>query len=149
MIVSRHDKTSINPLDKVSMSPNASYKEGTLNNGSKIGFDRTKFFEKIYASFDEKFEYVRPVKEQFKYINNENKYMKGRITGQVRNLVKQQIMKETGMQTVKSELLPIHQIKSQIMPLPIPTSLPKNKVDLAIKAIKLVMGLVKDRGLGY
>lgn len=149
IIVSRHDKTSLNPLDKVSMSPNASYKQGTLNNGAKIGFDRTKFFEKIYASFDEKFEYVRPVKEQFKYINNESKYIKGRITGQVRNLVKQQIMKETGMQTVKSELMPIHQIKSQIMPLPIPTSLPKNKVDLAVKAIKLVMGLVKDRGLGY
>lgn len=149
IIVSRHDKTSINPLDKVSMSPNANQKEGTLNNGAKVGFDRVQFFEKIEKIFDKKFEYVRPVKEQFKYINNENKYLKGRITGQVKNLVKQQIMKETGMQTVKSELMPIHQIKSQIMPLPIPTSLPKNKVDLAVKAIKLVMGLVKDRGLGY
>ena len=149
IVVSRHDRTSINPLDKVSMSPNANQKEGTMNGGAKVGFDRVQFFDKIEKVFDEKFEYVRPVKEQFKYINNENKYMKGRITGQVKNMVKQQIMKETGMQTVKSELMPIHQIKSQIMPLPIPTSLPKNKVDLAIKAIKLVMGLVKDRGIGF
>lgn len=149
IIVSRHDKTSINPVDKVSMSPNANQKEGTMIGGAKVGFDRVQFFDKIEKIFDEKFEYVRPVKEQFKYINNENKYLKGRITGQVKNVVKQQILKETGLQTVKSELLPVHQIKSQIMPLPIPTSLPKNKVDLAVKAIKLVMGLVKDRGLGY
>lgn len=149
IVVSRHDKTSINPLDKVSMSPNANQKEGTLNNGAKVGFNRVEFFEKIEKIFDEKFEYERPEKQQFLHLNNENSYLKGKITFEVKNLIKKEIIKQTGLQTVKNELLPIAQIKQQLMPIPIPTSLPKNKVDLAIKAIKLVLGMAKDRGIGF
>lgn len=53
------------------------------------------------------------------------------------------------MNIVKEELNPTQKIASELIPLPIPTSFPKNKIDLVIKAIKMVKNLVVDKGINY
>lgn len=42
------------------MSPNANHKDGQVNNGAKVGFNRDEFAKAVEKSFDEKFEYDRP-----------------------------------------------------------------------------------------
>lgn len=153
IVVSRHDKTSINPKDKVSMSPNANQKDGQVNNGAKVGFNRDEFSKNVEKIFDEKFEYNRPEKEKYVYLNQQKKGLSEKVAtrakGMLKGEIKKEIMKHTGMSTVKNELNPIQKIKSELMPVPIPTSFPKSKLDLVIKAIKMVKNLVVDKGIHY
>lgn len=153
IVVSRHDKTNINPKDKVSMSPNANQKEGHVNNGAKVGFNRDEFAKTVEKVFDEKFEYDRPEKEKYAVRNQMKKDLSKKVAdraqGEIKGKIKQEIMKHTGMNTIKSELNPTQKIKSELMPLPIPTSFPKSKLDAVIKLIKITKNLVVDKGIHY
>lgn len=153
IVVSRHDKTSINPKDKVSMSPNANQKEGNVNNGAKVGFNRDEFAKAVEKSFDEKFEYDRPEQEKYEKLNQSKKDLAEKISGRAKGFakdkIKKEVLKHTGMNIVKDELNPTQKIKSELMPLPIPTSFPKSKIDLVIKVIKMVKNIVVDKGIHY
>lgn len=153
IIVSRHDKTSINPRDKVSMSPNANQKEGNVNNGAKVGFNRDAFYQDAQDIFDQKFNYQRPQQEKYSELKNNKKGIKGDVKDKATHLVKYQIkneiLKHTGMNTVRKELSPVQDIKSQIMPMPIPTSLPKNTLDLVVKVVKMAKNIIVDNGIQY
>ena len=153
IVVSRHDKTSINPKDKVSMSPNANQKDGQVNNGAKVGFNRDEFAKTVEKVFDEKFEYDRPEKEKYAVRNQMKKDLSRKVAdraqGEIKGRVKQEIMKHTGMNTVRNELNPSQKIKSELKPLPIPTSFPKSKLDAVIKVIKIAKNLIVDKGIHY
>lgn len=152
IVVSRHDRTSVNRRDKVSMSPNANQKGGQLNNGAKVGFNRDEFFQKAEKMFDVKFEYNRPENEKYAVINKESKSYKSvtsRAKGELVGQIKAGIDKQTGMDIVKGELNAVQKAKKEIMPLPIPTSLPKNKIDLIIKVVKLIKNISMDKGIQY
>lgn len=153
IVVSRHDKTSINPRDKVSMSPNAHHKDGQNNNGAKIGFNRDQFTQHVEEIFDQKFDYNRPEKEKYQYLNQQKKSLSEKLgtraKGMMKGELKKEVLKHTGMNIVKNELNPIQKIKSELLPVPIPTSFPKSKLDLVIKAMKMVKNLVVDKGIHY
>ena len=152
VIVSRHDRTSVYARDKVSMSPNANNKEGRLGNGAKIGFHRDEFFKSMERVFDERFEYERPQQERYERRNELSKAVKEaqhRVEGMIKNKIKQEIYKHTGINMIRQELDPRQQIKNAIMPIPLPSSFPTSKVDLIIKTLKLVKGLVIDKGVHY
>ena len=153
IVVSRHDKTSINPKDKVSMSPMANQKDGQVNNGAKVGFNRDEFAKTVEKVFDEKFEYDRPEKEKYAVRNQMKKDLSKKVAdraqGEIKGRIKQEIMKHTGMNTVRNELNPSQKIKNELKPLPIPTSFPKSKLDLVIKIVKMAKNLVVDKGIHY
>ena len=152
VIVSRHDRTSVYARDKVSMSPNANNKEGRLGNGAKIGFHRDEFFKSMERVFDERFEYERPQQERYERRNELSKSAKEtqhRVEGMIKNKIKQEIYKHTGINTIRQELDPRQKIRNVIMPIPLPSSFSTSKVDLIIKAVKLVKGLVIDKGVHY
>lgn len=153
IVVSRHDKTSINPKDKVSMSPNANQKDGNLTNGAKVGFNRDEFAKEIEKVFDEKFEYERPEQEKYEKLNQNKKDLTRKVgdraKGFAKDKVKQEVLKHTGMNIVKNELNPTQKIKNELMPLPIPTSFPTNKLDAVIKVIRMAKSIVVDKGIHY
>lgn len=152
IVISRHDQTSINPRDKVSMSPDANHREGKTNNGAKVGFNRDQFSENVQNIFDKKFEYNRPEKEQYSYLKlkkNLGKEAQNKAKNLVKGRIKQEIMKHTGMNIIKNELSPTQKIKQELMPLPIPTSFPKSKLDLVVKLVKMAKNLVVDKGMQY
>ncbi|MDY3538176.1 DUF5712 family protein [Riemerella anatipestifer] len=148
IIVSRHDKTSINPKDKVSMSPNANQREGVLNNGAKVGFDRDMFFQKVENIFDTKFEYNRQETEKYVNVNQKKKSYNKALTGELKGRLIGEVEKSIGLDTVKQELNPIRKAKQEIMPIPLPSSLPKSKIDLVIKMVKVLKNAV-DKGVQY
>ncbi len=153
IVVSRHDKTSINPKDKVSMSPNANQKDGNLTNGAKVGFNRDEFAKEIEKVFDEKFEYERPEQEKYEKLNQNKKDLTQKVgdraKGFAKDKIKQEVLKHTGMNIVKNELNPTQKIKNELMPLPIPTSFPTNKLDAVIKVIRMAKSIVVDKGIHY
>lgn len=153
IVVSRHDKTSINPKDKVSMSPNANQKDGILANGAKVGFNRDEFAKEIEKVFDEKFEYERPEQEKYEKLNQNKKDLTQKVAdrakGFAKDKIKQEVLKHTGMNIVKNELNPTQKIKNELMPLPIPTSFPTNKLDAVIKVIRMAKSIVVDKGIHY
>lgn len=63
VIVSRKDATN-----KVKLSPLSNHRS-TKKGPIKGGFDRTRFKEAVEWSFDEKFQYERPLEECFNYMN--------------------------------------------------------------------------------
>ncbi|MRM84279.1 DUF5712 family protein [Riemerella anatipestifer] len=148
IIVSRHDKTSINPKDKVSMSPNANQREGVLNNGAKVGFDRDMFFQKVENIFDTKFEYNRQETEKYVNVNQKKKSYNKALTGELKGRLIGKVEKIIGIDTVKQELNPIRKAKQEIMPIPLPSSLPKSKIDLVIKMVKVLKNAL-DKGVQY
>jgi hypothetical protein len=153
IVVSRHDKTSINPKDKVSMSPNANQKDGNLTNGAKIGFNRDEFAKEIEKVFDEKFEYDRPEQEKYEKLNQNKKDLTQKVTdrakGFAKDKIKKEVLKHTGMNIVKNELNPTQTIKNELMPLPIPTSFPTSKLDAVIKIIRMAKSIIVDKGIHY
>jgi len=153
IVVSRHDRTSKNPKDKVSMSPMANQKDGHVNNGAKVGFNRDEFAKTIERVFDEKFEYDRPEKEKYAVRNQMKKDLSKKVAdraqGEIKGRIKQEIMKHTGMETIRNELNPSQKIRNELKPLPIPTSFPKSKLDAVIKIVKMVKNLIVDRGIHY
>ena len=152
VIVSRHDRTSIYARDKVSMSPNANNKEGRLGNGAKIGFHRDEFFKSMERVFDERFEYERPQQERYERRNELSKSAKEaqhRVESMIKNKIKQEIYKHTGINTIRQKLDPRQKIRNAIIPIPLPTSFPTSKIDLIIKAVKLAKNLVVDKGAHY
>lgn len=144
IVTSRHDKTSINPKDKVSMSPVANQRGGTLHNGKKVGFDRDSFFKKTESIFDKVTEYDRPITQMYAY-NNMIKKMDAKAKGFVKGKVKHEIMKITGMQQAMKEINPVKQAKREIMPIPI--GIPKGKLDLIIKVVRAIKSAVIDHGM--
>lgn len=155
ILVSRHDKTMQNSRNKISLSPSANQKDSTMSKGAQVGFDRTKFAEKIEKVFDEKFDYNRPVKEKFVTLNN-NKLTE-KVKGMTKDKAKQFLMKHTGLSELKKELgvaeplvsgivknrniVPgvINKIKQDIGIANIPTQIPKGIVDLAVKVAKKIL----------
>lgn len=149
IVVSRHDGFSKNPLDKVSMSPVANQKDSTMNHGKKVGFDRKDFREKAEFTFDKAFNYSRPVYETFSYKNTSLQNAKGKVEGFVVSNIKKEILEKSGLYEIQRELNPVRNIAKEISVLPIPTSIPKSKIDLLIKAIKLIKNVSFDKGLSH
>ncbi|PXW07100.1 hypothetical protein C8D70_12315 [Chryseobacterium sp. CBTAP 102] len=167
IVVSRHDKTSVNPEDKVSMSPNSNQKDNIMANGAKVGFDRSQFFENIENIFDKEFGYERDMQEHFKYKQTLSNQLKGKAEGMLMSKVKQEITEKLGLRELTNHsavginlptklptsakdivgMVNINNIKSQISELPLPTSLPKGKLDAVIKAVKYIKNLVMDKGM--
>lgn len=148
IVVSRHDRTSVNPRDKVSMSPMANHKEGVTNMGAKVGFNRDNFFKKAERIFDEKFEYERPIQEKYQYKNLVHKELKGKATGMIKGKIKEEIMKHTGMDSVRNELDVVRKAKQEIMPVPLPSSFPVSKIDFVFKIGNIIKNVL-DKGIGY
>lgn len=147
IVASRHDATSINPRDKVSMSPKAHQKGGHMNNGAKVGFDRDAFFKKIEQIFDEKFEYDRPQKEKYVYKNYQKKSSLAK--GLIKSEIQKQMMELLGINEIKKEINPMNTIRQEIMPLPIPTNIPKSKLELVIQIVKTAKNIAMGQGLQY
>ena len=102
--------------------------------------------------FDERFEYERPQQERYERRNELSKSAKEtqhRVEGMIKNKIKQEIYKHTGINTIRQELDPRQKIRNAIMPIPLPTSFPTSKIDLIIKAVKLAKNLVVDKGAHY
>ena len=59
------------------------------------------------------------------------------------------LLSNTGINAIKNEINPIQKAKQAIIPIPIPTSFPKNKIDMVVKVIKLAKNLVVDKGIQY
>ena len=147
IVASRHDATSINPRDKVSMSPKAHQKGGHMNNGAKVGFDRDAFFKKIEQIFDEKFEYDRPQKEKYVYKNYQKKSSLAK--GLIKSEIQKQMMELLGINEIKKEINPMNTIRQEIMPLPIPTNIPKSKLELVMQIVKTAKNIAMGQGLQY
>lgn len=143
--ISRHEKTSLNPKDKVSISPNASQRDSKMSHGAKVGFDRMQFFKNQETIFDKKFDYSRPESEKIS-----NKYLGSKNADFVKSAVRDSLLKSSGINQITSEITkPISLIKNEIMPIQIPIRIPKTPLGVAVKAIKVIKSLVVDRGLGY
>ena len=151
IVVSRHDKTSVNPKDKVSMSPLANHKEGTLHNGAKVGFNRDEFFKNQEAIFDKKFGYNRNVEHSYQYQNMLKNEVKGQIEGQVKGKVKQFVKEYTGLSKVRQELNPTSEFRKEFKNIPLPTHFPKTKLEAVKKVVMHLKNLVIDKGqsMGY
>lgn len=153
IVVSRHDATSINPRDKVSMSPKANHKDGKMYGGAKVGFHRDNFFKAAEQIFDVKFEYDRPLEQKYSHLNQVSKSYRQKVgdraKGELIGKLQGEIEKVTGVNEIKQELNPVAKAKKEIMPIPLPTSLPKSKIDLVIKVIKLLKNVSVDKGIQY
>lgn len=157
IVVSRHDKTSINPKDKVSMSPMANQKDSQMQNGSKVGFERDKFFQRTEEIFDQKFTYNRSPEQTYQYHKmmsrepNITDQLTNSVKGKARGEVKQFIEKHTGINTIKQELDPSKEFKNQFKNIPLPTSIPKTKLEAAKAIINTVKKIVQtsEQGMGY
>lgn len=157
IVVSRHDKTSINPKDKVSMSPMANQKDSQIRNGSKVGFERDKFFQKTEEIFDQKFTYNRSPEQTYQYHKmmsrepNITDQLTNSVKGKARGEVKQFIEKHTGINTIKQELDPSKEFKNQFKNIPLPTSIPKTKLEAVKAIINTVKKIVQtsEQGMGY
>lgn len=145
VVISRHDQTSKNPKDKVSISPNATQKDGYLGNGAKIGFNRSNFAKSCEKNFDRKFEYERPLYEKFEYKNTMGKYIQGKITSSA----KHQILKAIGGNEIRNELDPTRRAKQELMPIPIPTRLPTGVLDASLMVLRTLKSAIIDKGMGY
>lgn len=157
IVVSRHDKTSVNPKDKVSMSPMANQKDSQMQNGSKVGFERDKFFQRTEEIFDQKFTYNRSPEQTYQYHKmmsrepNITDQLTNSVKGKARGEVKQFIEKHTGINTIKQELDPSKEFKNQFKNIPLPTSIPKTKLEAAKAIINTVKKIVQtsEQGMGY
>ncbi|UTG66815.1 hypothetical protein J2O02_18285 (plasmid) [Elizabethkingia anophelis] len=147
-IVSRHDKASILAEDKVSMSPTANQKSGEMNNGSKVGFERTELFKAAEKIFDEKFNFNRPTSQTFEYQNTLKNSSKS-ISMDIAGKLTEELKKHTGVKEIEATLNPIVNIKSQISAIPLPTSLPVSKVDAIKKLVKMVKQVAIDKGIEH
>ncbi|MDV4099072.1 hypothetical protein CMT22_17760 [Elizabethkingia anophelis] len=147
-IVSRHDKTSVLTEDKVSMSPTANQKTGEMNNGGKVGFERTELFKASEKIFDQKFNYDRPEYQKFEYQNTLKNSAKGFYSG-IAGQITEELKKHTGIKEIESAVNPIQNIKSQISAIPLPTSLPTSKIDAIKKLVKLVKRVTVDKGIEH
>ena len=138
VVVSRHDKTMLNPRNKISLSPLSNARESNMNNGAKVGFDRKVFAEKAEKVFDQKFEYQREKTKSFSHYNEQSKLL--RTSGKkVGNEGKQFLMKHTGLNAIKQNISPVQSIKQEIGIAKIPTSLPKSFTELGIKIAKKII----------
>jgi hypothetical protein len=144
VVVSRHDKTMQNPRNKISLSPLANHKEGNMNNGAQVGFDRNNFIQKSETIFDSKFSYDRPAEKSYEAYKNQKKSEKGLGVSQmaenkVKSKGKQFLMKQSGLNEVKRIINPISDIKKELGIANIPTRLPKSITDLAVKVTKKIL----------
>ncbi|MCS7369697.1 DUF5712 family protein [Elizabethkingia anophelis] len=166
VVISRHDKTSLNSDDKVSMSPLSNQKNAIMFDGSKVGFERNQFYENVETLFDRSFQYDRKIEEHYKYRNEISK--SGQMASSLAiSKIKQEIKEKLGLSELTNHsavginiptslptsmkdvvnIVNVNNIKRQISELPIPTSLPTSKIDAVIKAIKLLKNLVVDKGM--
>lgn len=146
IVVSRHDKTMQNSRNKISLSPLANHKEGSMNNGAKVGFDRSKFAQEAETLFDKKMEYNRSVREKLTTIK-QNRFNKGLGKGgsMLKNQAKNVIGKQIGINVIKEHINPLTSIKKELGMAKVLTSVPKSLTDLAIKTVKSVV----KQGLEY
>ena len=73
------------------------------------------------------------------------------IEGHVKNKVKDFVKEHTGFKTVKNEIDIRKPMRDEFKNIPIPTSLPKTKIQAVIKAIKSIARQVSMEGhsMGY
>lgn len=146
IVVSRHDRTNLNPKDKVSMSPLANHKSGLLPNGAKVGFNRDEFFKAQETIFDKKFGYNRTFEQTYQYNNLLKKEVKSQVENQVKGKLKQFIQEYSGIVQAKRELNPISNFRQQFKDIPLPTSFPKTKLQAVKQAITQIKKMVIDVG---
>lgn len=139
IVVSRHDKTSINPKDKVSMSP-------ITNN--KDDFNRNEFRQNCEEIFDNKFQYDRPIYQSYLYhINKYKPNFKDMLLTKVGNELKKELLNQSGVYESINTINPIKDVKKIILSgIPIPTRIPTNKIQLLLEAAYTVKKII---GLGF
>ena len=138
VVVSRHDKTMLNPRNKISLSPLSNARDSNMNNGAKVGFDRKYFAEEAEKIFDKKFEFDREKTKSFNHYNTQSKLLRS-SGNKVKNESKQFLMKHTGLNAIKQNISPVQSIKQEIGIAKIPTSFPKSITELGIKIAKKVI----------
>ena len=154
IVVSRHDKTSVNPKDKVSMSPMANQKDSQIQNGAKVGFNRDNFFQKTEEIFDKKFSYDRPLEQTYQYhkvVSNTDRVIDS-AKGRAQTEIKHFIENYTGLNKLKRELNPTNEFKKEFRKVPLPTYLPKSKLDavrVVVKAVKRFVQPSPAQEMGY
>ena len=150
IIVSKYDATMPKHL-KVSMSPTANQINSKMpNNGQQVGFNRSQFFEKGEKLFDQKFEYSRSYENTYQYSNSvaKLKSVGKSITTPLVNEIVKEIKKEVKnpITQLKQEINPIGKLKQELKFVPLPTNIPKSKLDLLIKMGKFLIQTA-DKGM--
>lgn len=141
-IVSRYDKTSILPQDKVSMSPISNQRK---NDAEIKGFSRENFFNEVEKVFDTKFDYNRNFKNTFEF--QRSNVIVNRAKFEIKNFAIDKVKETIGIKAVMNEISPVQKIKSQISMIPIPTSIPKSKLGIIIKLGKMIKNVTIDRSI--
>lgn len=138
VIVSRHDKTMKDPRNKISLSPLANHKEGNMNNGATVGFNRNNFFQKTENVFDQKFAFNRDSSKSYQAFKDQ-KLELNKLKGTAKNEAKNFLMKHTGLNMIKQNISPVQDIKKSLGISKIPTSFPKSVTDVVIKVAKKII----------
>ncbi|WP_313384467.1 DUF5712 family protein [Chishuiella sp.] len=149
LVVSKYDKTLSSHL-KMSISPKANQKDCKMPNGKQVGFNRDNFFRKTESIFDKKFEFERNYENSYHFKNEVAKLTRiGKsLTNSLCNEIVSEIKKElkNPIHQLKQEINPINKIRQELKVLPLPTSIPKSKLDMLLKLGKL---LIKSAGQGF
>ncbi|MDM1398858.1 hypothetical protein HX049_17080 [Myroides odoratimimus] len=153
VVISRHDKTNKLANHKISLSPMTNHREqaGVVNRG----FERKEFFKDMEQGYDKKFEYERSQENSFEHYNSHKNYSKekqneivGQAEGYLKGKIQQKLKEHLGIEEVKKQLSPkqhlqeinpIAQVRKEMKGMPLPTKLPKGKIDLAIKVVKALV----------
>jgi len=148
IVVSRYDNT--NPKHfKNSMSPVANSKGSEQSKG----FNRHEFYKIVEKTFDNRYQYERPIEQSYEYRNEIKKEVLGHVKGEIKGKVIQEVsnlLKDSGIvnpvQQIKQEFSPIAKLKQEFKLIPFPTSFPKTKFDLLIQIGKELTKTI-DNGL--
>lgn len=149
VVISKYDAKMPKHL-KVSMSPTANQIDSKMPNGKQVGFNRDVFFEKAEKLFDKKFEFDRSYDHSYQYNNAVYKLKRvGKsITSPLVNEIVKEIKKEVKnpITQLKQEINPIGKLKQELKFVPLPTNIPKSKLDLLIKMGKFLIQTA-DKGM--
>jgi hypothetical protein len=134
IVLSRSDKFSVNPKDKVGVSPLVSRKGLNGNDG----IERTEFFKKAEALFDNMYDYKRPVFEKIEHkLGNRVEAVGKRILSK--------IVENLGYNEIRQELNVKNQLKNDLIGnIPLNVVNPVKLVAMAKNPVKLGIEIVKQ-----
>ena len=156
VVVSRYDKCE-NKGKKISLSPLANHKKGSIGQGSKVGFHRDNFRNKVEKSFDSKFLFQREnTYENYKArkLSVTSRDFSNKIKGQAKGLIqkplrpiKNELKKSMGLHELK--VLSLQGTISKELGFRIPMTLPKTPLDAGFKIVRFAIGKLMDASRGY
>lgn len=143
IVVSRYDKT-LPKEHKISVSPMANHKAGLMPNSANVGFNRDLFFQKMESHFDNKYNYDRSVEESYKF-SKLSSYSSKRIGQETASFLTKEVLYDirneikNPIEQIKNEFHPLRKLKKEFEFIPISSSIPKSKLDLLLKATKMLI----------